>query len=121
MESKYTERALPILYVLLFQDGWKGGLDCSWWRSPLYHRFVTISIGLMPFLSFVVLLLLFRVLTIPSLMKLLLAGAEAMYADLGHFSPKSIKVKHRTVPMYTQCKSSNSEKVTQPVRAFFRT
>ena len=43
MESKHTESALSILHVLLFQDGWKGGLDFSWWRSPLYHRFVAVS------------------------------------------------------------------------------
>lgn len=45
-------------------------------------------------------------------MKLLGAGAEAMYADLGHFSPKSIKVN--ILPMYIQCKSSNTDKITYP-------
>lgn len=30
-----------------------------------------------------------------------------MYADLGHFSPKSIKVTHLII--YKKCNSSNSE------------
>lgn len=58
MESKYTESSLSILFVLLFQDGWEGGLDRSWWRSPLYHRFVAVPISFVSLFPCVFLLLL---------------------------------------------------------------
>jgi len=84
VESSCCECSVTILRVQAVQIDRKGWVDFSWRHCPLHYRFVG-SPSFSPFLPKIILVRMAEKMNF-------LIGAEAMFADLGHFSQLSIRV-----------------------------
>lgn len=81
LEPRCCQSFLSTLYLLFFQKDWNRWMEFSWRNYSLHYRFVS-------FISFDQ----FSFLSDTDLTHFVGSGAEAMFADLGHFSQVPIRV-----------------------------
>lgn len=94
LESERAAGPLPTLYHQILQDHGERRVDVPRRNRPLRHRYLVIFLFLFLFSFFFFNSDLWCVVACGSF-----AGAEAMFADLGHFSKTSIRVRRTLHPL----------------------